>query len=204
MSNEYFDKAAATWDDNPARRAISVAVADAIRQVVHLGKKMLVLDYGCGTGLLSFLLAGDVGGVLAADSSDGMLEQVRKKIAGQGVKNVRVMRFDVTEHGQIAASHDLVVSAMTMHHIGDVQAALSGLAAMLKPGGWLAIADLCTEDGSFHQDVKVPHNGFEPDELARRLKDIGMREVSWQVVHEVEKNSRQYPVFCVFAKKAAG
>jgi tRNA (cmo5U34)-methyltransferase len=203
MTSEYFDKMAATWDDNPARRAIAVAVAAAIRQAVPLGKRMLVLDYGCGTGLLSFLLANDVGGVLAADSSDGMLEQVRKKIVEQNVKNVRVMRFDVTEHRSATAQNDVIVSSMTIHHIADAHEALRSLAAILKPGGWLAVADLCAEDGSFHADVKVPHNGFEPEELAGYLRGIGLKEVSWQVVHKVEKNGRQYPVFCVFAKRAA-
>jgi ubiquinone/menaquinone biosynthesis C-methylase UbiE len=201
MTSEYFDKAAATWDDNPARRAISLAVAAAIREAIPLSKRMLVLDYGCGTGLLSFLLASDVGGVLAADSSDGMLEQVRKKITELGVKNVRVMRFDVTTDENVTSRHDAVVSAMTMHHIADVHGALRGLASMLNPGGWLAVADLCTEDGSFHSDRSVPHNGFEPEELARYLRGIGMREVSWQVVHTVEKNGREYPVFCVFGRK---
>ncbi len=204
MTSERFDKAAAEWDQNPARRAISVAVAAAIRQSIDLSKKMLVMDYGCGTGLLTFLLAGEVGGVLAADTSDGMLEQVRKKITAQGVKNVRAMRFDVTAGHKGVGQFDLITSAMTMHHIEDVQAALSGLAEMLKPGGWLAAADLCSEDGSFHTDTKVAHNGFEAGQLASHLRSIGLIDVSWQVVHKVEKNGREYPVFCLLGRKSAG
>jgi len=32
---------------------------------------------------------------------------------------------------------------------------------MLSKGGYLAIADLYKEDGSFHGEKKVPHNGFD-------------------------------------------
>jgi 2-polyprenyl-3-methyl-5-hydroxy-6-metoxy-1,4-benzoquinol methylase len=202
MSSEYFDRMAASWDENPARRGISMAVAAAIGQTVKLDKTMTVLDYGCGTGLLSFLLAGKVGAVVAADSSEGMLGQVTNKIVEQGVKNVQAIRFDVTCDKTPLERYDVVTSAMTMHHIEDVHGAMHGLDKLLKPGGWLAVADLCSEDGSFHQDMKVPHNGFEPQELVQCLSGIGMTDVSWRIVHKVEKNDKEYPIFCVFAKKS--
>jgi tRNA (cmo5U34)-methyltransferase len=201
MTSDYFDTAAATWDDNPARRAISMAVFEAIRQAVPLDRKMRVLDYGCGTGLLSFLLAGKVGSVLAVDTSDGMLEQVRMKVTQQGVKNVSVMQFDVTQDKKVVPANDLVASAMTMHHIAGTNVAIAGLAGMLKPGGWVAVADLCAEDGSFHADRSVPHNGFEPEQVAGWFRDAGLSEVTWRIVHDVDKNDRKYPVFCVFGKK---
>jgi ubiquinone/menaquinone biosynthesis C-methylase UbiE len=204
MSNEYFDKMAASWDENPGRRAIPMAVAAAIGETVKLDRTMTVLDYGCGTGLLSFLLAGKVGQVVAADSSEGMIEQVRKKIAEQGVKNVRAIRFDVTCDKAPVERYDALTSSMAMHHIEAIHEALHGLTNLLKPGGWLAVADLCSEDGSFHQnqDMKIPHKGFDAQELVEYLKSIEMGQVSWRVVHKVERGGREYPVFCVFARKS--
>jgi len=64
----YFDQAATNWDDNPVRRALMTAVAEAIFRHVQPSSDMHVLDYGCGTGLISFCLAPHVATVTAADS----------------------------------------------------------------------------------------------------------------------------------------
>jgi tRNA (cmo5U34)-methyltransferase len=75
----YFDQAAATWDDKPVRVALMKSVAGAIVRQDQPTSAMDMLDYGCGTGLVSFFLAPHVGTVTAADSSDGMLAVLRKK-----------------------------------------------------------------------------------------------------------------------------
>ena len=57
---------------------------------------------------------------------------------------------------------DLVVSSMVLHHLPDVAAAFRRLRACLSVGGWIAVADLDAEDGSFHSDrTGVFHNGFD-------------------------------------------
>jgi len=201
MAKEDFDRMAATWDENPMRREISLAVGQAIRSKIRLHGGMNVLDYGCGTGLLSFLLAAEVGAVTSADTSDGMLEQVRRKVIAQKVKNVQALQLDVTRGDVLTDRFDLITSAMTMHHIEDVHGTLRSLAGMLEPGGWLVVADLCTEDGGFHKDVDVAHHGFDAGELTEYLKNCGLQEVAWEMVHKVEKNGREYPIFCVYGRK---
>ena len=93
MSNEYFDKQAAAWDDNPVRRELTGAIAAFILGTISLNKQFSVLDYGCGTGLLSFLLSDKAASICAADVSDGMLAQVRKKITDGNVKNIEAVNF---------------------------------------------------------------------------------------------------------------
>jgi ubiquinone/menaquinone biosynthesis C-methylase UbiE len=72
-----FDEAAATWDDTPRRRQMSETITRAVQQTIPLRKDWRVLEYGCGTATLGFLLAPHVGEVVAADASAGMVEQVR-------------------------------------------------------------------------------------------------------------------------------
>ena len=55
--NEHFDHAAATWDLEDRRVALAHALAQAIAVRVPLAKGHSVLDFGCGTGLVTLELA---------------------------------------------------------------------------------------------------------------------------------------------------
>ena len=79
-----FDSKAKDWDAVPGRAERANAVAAAIREQVSLSKTMTALEYGCGTGLLSFALQAELGPITLADSSTGMLEVLREKIARAG------------------------------------------------------------------------------------------------------------------------
>jgi hypothetical protein len=76
------------------------------------------------------------------------------------------------------------------------------LAACLAPGGWLAIADLESEDGSFHAEP-VPHHGFDPQAFLARMGRAGLDPVSAERVHAMRKSpeGRDYPVFLAVARK---
>ncbi len=201
MSNSYFDKQAATWDDNPTRVQLAGAVASFIIQTVLPNNEFTVLDYGCGTGLVSFLLSSMVKSVCAADISDGMLEQIRKKIKSQNVNNIEALNFDITKSKPLDKKFDLIVSAMAMHHIEEPIAAITKLTALLKSGGWIAIADLYSEDGSFHEQGNALHNGFDPASIAQHLKNLNMISSIYKQIFEIPRNERYYPVFCVCARK---
>ncbi|MDD5011679.1 MAG: class I SAM-dependent methyltransferase [Phycisphaerae bacterium] len=201
MSNEYFDKQAAEWDDNPLRIKRAQTIADFICEKIPLNKQFDVLDYGCGTGLLGFLLADKVAWAYCADNSDGMLAEVQKKIAAQNVKNVRTVKFDIMKDKPLNRSFDLIASVMTIHHIPDVSAAIKKFASLLKSGGRLVIADLCAEDGSFHTGGETVHNGLEPQEIKKYFEAVGISSPVSQNIFEIEKNNRTYPVFCVYGRK---
>jgi len=73
---------------------------------------------------------------------------------------------------------------------------------MLNPGGYVAIADLYTEDGSFHgPDVKV-HLGFDPEKLTEMMKLIGFTNIEYKSCFEVKRESgAKYPVFLLVGQK---
>jgi len=74
MDTAHFDQAAATWDENPSRLALTRAIAAAVADAVPLMPHGSAMEYGCGTATLSFLLAGSLGKIVAADVSQGMLD----------------------------------------------------------------------------------------------------------------------------------
>ena len=93
-----------------------------------------------------------------------------------------------------------IVSSMTMHHIADIPAMFARFRSLLLPDGFLAIADLETEDGSFHdEDTGVFHKGFDPAAFASIAEEAGFRNVACRRVGVVEKPGGQYPVFLLTA-----
>lgn len=203
MSNEHFDRLAAEWDQNPTRRAMTAAVAQAVIAAADLRTHHSVLEYGCGTAALSFLLAPQVGRIVAADASPGMVAEARRKLAAQtAVANIEVLQLDLTRDPLPANRFDRIVSAMALHHIENTEHVLRQLAALLAPDGRLLLADLCAEDGSFHTDMTVPHNGFDPEQLGVLLARLGLAAPRWTIAHRLAKNDREYPLFLLVARRS--
>jgi len=201
----HFDSKARQWDDNPVFRERGLKIAEAIRKAVPLHRRMSALDYGCGTGLLSFPLKDELGAILMADSSGGMLDVVNEKIAAQGVSNMATMKLDLLADPPPAQRFDLIVTAMTLHHVPDTDHILRVFHDLLQPGGTLCIADLDQEDGSFHGAEVDVHHGFDRSDLSRRAARAGFAAVQFQTVFSIAKEqatgTRDYPVFLMTARR---
>ncbi len=202
----HFDSKARQWDDNPVFRERGLKIAEAVRKAVPLNRGMNALDYGCGTGLLSFPLKDELGAVLMADSSGGMLEVVNEKIAAQGVDNMKTLKLDLLADPAPAQRFDLIVTAMTLHHVPDTDAILRIFHDLLQPGGYLCIADLDQEDGSFHGPEVDVHHGFDRADLERRAAQAGFAGIRFQTVFSIakerESGTQDYPVFLMTARRA--
>jgi len=202
-----FDEAAAQWDNNPGRVDLARAVGEAIGRAIPIQPGWRGLDYGAGTGLLTLTLQPRVASMIALDSSTGMLGKLAQKLAAAAIGNVQTRHWDLEAEPFPETGFDLVVSSMTLHHLGDVPLVFSRLASLLKPGGWLAVADLDSEDGSFHGQVDdVFHHGFERGQIAGWLANAGLRWVSVSDAHTMSKPSstgevRSYGVFLAVGQK---
>lgn len=205
-----FDQAAAEWDNNPGRVNLARAVGEGIGRAVPLQPNWRVLDYGAGTGLLTLNLQPRVASLVALDSSKGMLEKLAQKLQKSGIDSVQTYHWDLATRPFPETGFDLVVSSMTLHHLRDVPLVLGRLTTLLKPGGWLAVADLDSEDGSFHGDAPgVFHLGFERSRISEWLVQAGLTRVSVNDAHSMQKESasgelRSYSVFLAVGQKSAG
>ncbi|NLN75920.1 MAG: class I SAM-dependent methyltransferase [Armatimonadetes bacterium] len=199
-NNQFFDVQALGYD-KPGTIQRAEAVAEQIRRQLPIRSDMSALDYGAGTGLVSFALRPYLHSITAADNSQGMLEILRKKIESQGVDGITPVLCDLSEHGLDGARFDLIYSSMTMHHIPDVPGLLKTMYNLLKPGGFIAISDLDAEDGSFHLNAtEVHHHGFEREEIMRLLEQAGFLDVKVVTAHKFSKeveggDVREFSVF---------
>lgn len=203
-----FDRLAAEWDNNPTRVALARAVVDAIRDAVPLGAEMQALDFGAGTGLVTLGLLSAVKSVTAVDASGEMLRVLDEKLRALRLGNVHTLHCDISRAPLPVSQFDLVVSSMVLHHLPDVPLVLNRLRPCLRSGGWIALADLDAEDGSFHADMAgVFHKGLDRADVCRWLEQAGFSDVHARDAHTitrpaVEGRTRQYGVFLVIGRAA--
>ncbi len=201
-----FDERAKDWDSDPAKVERARVVADAIRKAIHLSTEMKALEYGCGTGLLSFALQSDLGEITLADTSQGMLDVLQEKITNAGVTNMHSIRLDLTSDPLPSQRYDLIYSLMVLHHIHDFKGVLAKFCDLLVPNGYLLAADLDKEDGTFHTDGTTDvHLGFDRAELQKIVEDTGFGNVAFSTAYEIKKQignkENAFPIFLMVAQK---
>ena len=197
-----FDNNAKDWDADKERVKMAKAAADAFITSLSFGPESAVMDYGAGTGNVSFEIAKHAGSVVAADSSEGMLAVLKQKITEQGVKNVSAAAFDAEKSKWSGPPFSHIVSSMTMHHISDIKSLFAVFYSMLARGGQLAITDLAEEDGTFHNDnAGVKHFGFSPAFLTEKLEEAGFKDAEVFSVYTAKRNGREYPLIMAKAVK---
>jgi 2-polyprenyl-3-methyl-5-hydroxy-6-metoxy-1,4-benzoquinol methylase len=196
-----FDARAREWDKDKMHIDRSVAIAAGLEEMIPLNPSMKALEYGAGTGLLSFLLKDRFAEITLMDNSLEMIKVCTEKTEYHKTNHILPIWFDL-EHKDYDGHFDIIYNQMVLHHVNDYEAILYTFYSMLNPGGYLAIADLFTEDGSFHgPDVKV-HLGFDPEKLTEILLIAGFKNIKYQTCFEVKRESgAKYPVFLLVANK---
>ncbi len=195
-----FDARAQSWDDaNKVKRATDMAAA--MRRAVPLSRSMKALEYGAGTGLLSFCLRDELGPITLADSSAGMRAVAAQKIAAANARDMRVIDLDLMRDPVPAERYDLIFSIMTLHHMPDVPKVLADFFLLLNPRGWLCHTDLDVEDGSFHGPEVDVHHGFERGTVRSWLAAAGFSDVSVGDCCNIEHGGRSYSAFIAVCRK---
>lgn len=200
-----FDAAAAQWDEDPGRVRMAEDICRAMERHVSLFDDMDVLDFGCGTGLVSLKWAPMVRSVTGADTSQGMIDVFRAKARSQGSSNVHTRHLRPGD--RIEGSYDVVISSMAFHHVEDVDALLSDMFRILKAPGYLCVADLDPDEGEFHPDnTGVFHSGFDRSDMMGRFRKAGFRRIRLDTAAAVKKPAadgtlRTFSIFLVSGKK---
>ena len=201
-----FDIKAAEWDNNPMHWNRSEAVAKEIISLIPLNKGMSALEYGAGTGITSFLLRDYLKEITLMDNSSEMINVINAKIKTSEVKNLRTLNFNFETDEYKEGKFDLIFTQMVLHHVVDIENIISNFHLLLNPKGFLVIADLYEEDGSFHGDGFTGHNGFNVVKLSDILRKNSFRDVYNRTCFVIDRKiteteSKQFEVFIMTAQK---
>lgn len=200
MNNQFDDKAK-TWD-TPDKIHRAQVFADKIAHMTSKETHLKALEYGSGTGLVSFCLKEQFKHITLMDTSEGMLDQAKQKISDLNIKNIEIHKLDLTED-IIEDKYDVIYSLMTLHHIQDTKHILTQFYNHLNPNGKLFIADLDSEDGAFHGAGFNGHNGFDRSHLYTLVKKVGYTKITIEDLIEIERpeTKLKYQIFMLSATK---
>jgi len=201
-----FDQKAQEWDTKPIHVERAQAAAAGIKAAIPLSSNLTALEYGCGTGLVSLALQSELGHITLADSSIGMLTVLREKIATGNIQNMTPVQLDLIMDPLPAERYQLIYTLLTLHHIPETDKLLQAFYQLLDSSGYLCVADLDQEDGTFHEDEFHGHLGFNREALSAKARRAGFREIIFSTIFHLRKDvngaSKDFPIFLMVAQKS--
>ena len=171
-----FNHKAETFD-SPKNIFLANLVCQAVEKQIDLLSDKEILDFGGGTGLLALPLAKQAKSVTLVDISEKMLEQARLKAEQQDIKNIQFLEQDLLAN-PLEQEFDCIVVCRVLHHMPDLNVALSLFHQHLKEDGQLLIADFTKTEAN--------HHGFELAELENKLIQHGFSSVHSQILYSAE------------------
>jgi len=199
-NNDHFAHKSKSWDMSSKRVGNAKSIADLIVKNIKLNRSMELMDFGAGTGLLSYFVAPHVSKISAVDNSPSMLLEFKNK-RDEFSCETEIIEKDLSTD-LLDRKFDGIISSMTIHHLEDTKALFSKLYTMLNEGGFIAIADLDSEDGSFHSDnAGVFHHGFDRETLEKQAKEVGFREIRFELASTISKPHCEFTVFLMTGLK---
>ncbi len=171
-----FNHKAETFD-SPKNIFLANLVCQAVEKQIDLLSDKEILDFGGGTGLLSLPLAKQAKFVTLVDISEKMLEQARLKAEQQDINTIQFLEQDLLKN-PLEKEFDCIVVSRVLHHMPDLDAALSLFHQHLKEDGQLLLADFTKTEAN--------HHGFDLAELENKLAQFGFSSIDSQILYSAE------------------
>ena len=171
-----FNHKAETFD-SPKNIFLANLVCQAVEKQIDFLSDKEILDFGGGTGLLTLPLAKQAKSVILVDISEKMLEQARLKAEQQDIKNIQFLEQDLLEK-PLEKEFDLIIVCRVLHHMPDLDEALSLFYQHLRKDGQLLLADFTK--------TEAEHHGFDLAELEKQLIEHGFSSVYSQILYSAE------------------
>ena len=119
---------------------------DFVSTLKYLNSSDVVLDYGCGAGVVARGIADKVKEIQAIDISSEVIEVARGKAIERGIENIDYAQGTIFDERFDKESFDVVLAFRVLHVLEDPRAAIRRAGELLKPGGRLISVSACMGD----------------------------------------------------------
>ncbi|HEX9062289.1 MAG TPA: class I SAM-dependent methyltransferase [Clostridia bacterium] len=126
-----FNIEAANWDSEKRIERAKI-IADEIIKSVPIEGHLRALEFGCGTGLVSFNLADKFNHITLIDTSEGMIDKLNQKIQDSNTKNMNAFCMDINGGSKLNDKYDVIYTSMALHHTQDINLTLERLYELLN------------------------------------------------------------------------
>ncbi|MBN2214778.1 MAG: class I SAM-dependent methyltransferase [Bacteroidales bacterium] len=205
---KYFNDRANGWENDPMEVERAFVSANEIKDFLKPDRSMTAFELGCGTGLLGYFLKDSFLSITLADSSERMIEALKDRIRNNHITNLHPLVMDLLTQDTGLKKYDVIFTLMTLHHITDLDTILFKFGNMLRKNGYLCIADLEKEDGTYHENMSdfQGHHGFKKENLEKLLVRYGFRICFYKTFFIIEKTmnngrKKEFPLFMLMAQK---
>lgn len=167
--SESWDDYAENWDDNESVISYSQKAYNSLLNIVDING-LSVLDFGCGTGLLTEKISKKAKCIVALDSSEKMISVLNSK----GLKNVATIKNELTQSlidtdSNLSEGFDLIVASSALAFVTDYHETLRLLKTLLRSGGVLVQWD-------WFKDNDTSGAGFEKAMIETEMRKVGFSE----------------------------
>ncbi len=182
----YWDNFSHSYDQGAeyvVGRSLREAIAEKLRREQGLGE---VVEFGCGTGYFTKVVAEQATRIIASDLSDQMLEAVRMRL--KDVPNVTVQKEDCESPSFPSLSYDTVLMANVLHTVEHPLKALEESYRILKLSGKLLVISYTDYGTSLFEKIELAfryfqkfglppsyYRNYSPDDLVWLVEAAGFR-----------------------------
>ncbi|KAI5464003.1 S-adenosyl-L-methionine-dependent methyltransferase [Mariannaea sp. PMI_226] len=193
VNQAHFSKLAGQYDQQNAH-AIETLERQIQARVPFLGinPNSRFLDYACGTGMLSRVLAKHVSERIGIDVTENMVKlynaQAQQENSSAPRSAFHGNLADPSDPSPVGFSDakfydfDLVGVGLGWHHLEDCELAAKRLAERLRPGGVLFIVDFASHEMGDIQSKShgVTHHGFSASEIKTMFENAGLGDFAFE------------------------
>lgn len=146
-AEEFWDRRAQVYDAQVGPQYEEAYRKTAERFRHYLKPTDRVLDFACGTGIVTLAVASAAASVRAIDISEEMIKRAEKKRVAQGTENVTFEQLDLFDASLVPESFDAVLACNVLLYLENRSEVLARIRSLLKPEGcFLSVSD-CLGEG---------------------------------------------------------
>ena len=193
--NESWDDYAEGWDGNEDVISYSDKAFNTLCEVVN-PEGLLILDFGCGTGLLTERMATTADRIVAVDPSEKMISVLENKQLSNVETLIAVLSEEtIKTHDLFKSKYDLIVASSVCSFLPDYEGTLRLLKSLLKPNGIFVQWDWLksSEDND---------SGFNEEKIESAYQQAGLEKSSVTEAFSIESEDGSMSVIMGVARNA--